>query len=142
MVFIIAVYRIDLGNHSNQSNLLYHCMHLSLYMQLLWPLGFPLRVIVSIPLQSARAVALVIVDMLIAADISGMPVFATFLTWWFQEPAVIFYVSITLTVSAVSASRSSHMNWKITRLDQTITNHNWTFGLVCLVWWQSMVMVQ
>jgi hypothetical protein len=43
---------------------------------------------------------------------------------------------------ASSASRSSHMNWKITGPDQTITDHNQTFGSVCLVWWQSMVMVQ
>jgi hypothetical protein len=80
MVFIIAVYRIDLSNHSNQSNLLYHCMCLSLYMWLLQPFGFPLRVIVGISLWSARAVALVIVDMLIVADVGGMPIFATFPT--------------------------------------------------------------
>jgi hypothetical protein len=41
--------------------------------------------------------------MLIAADVGGMPVFATFLTWQFQEPAVIFDMSITLTVSAALA---------------------------------------
>jgi hypothetical protein len=78
-------------------------MHLFLYMQLLWPLRFPLRVIVGISLQSARAVALVIVNMLIAADIGSMPIFAAFLAWRFQEPAVIFYVSVTLTVSAALA---------------------------------------
>jgi hypothetical protein len=103
MVFIITVYGIDLGNHSNWSNLLYHRMCLSLYVQLLWPLGFPLRVIVGMPLWSARAVALAIVNMLIAADVSGMSVFAAFLAWRFQEPAVVFDMSIMLTVSAVLA---------------------------------------
>jgi hypothetical protein len=78
-------------------------MHLSLYVWLLQPLGFPLRVIVGIPLWSARSVALAIVNVLIAADISGMPIFAAFLTWQFQEPAVVFYVSIMLTVSAALA---------------------------------------
>jgi hypothetical protein len=103
MVFVITVYGIDLGNCSNWSNLLYHCMHLSLYVQLLWPLGFLLRVIVGISLWSARAVALAIVDVLIVADIGSMPIFAAFLAWQFQEPAVIFYMSIMLTVSAALA---------------------------------------
>jgi hypothetical protein len=78
-------------------------MCLSLYTWLLWPLGFPLRVIVGIPLWLARAVALVIVNMLIAVDIGGMPIFATFLAQQFQEPAVVFYMFITLTVSAALA---------------------------------------
>jgi hypothetical protein len=78
-------------------------MGLSLFAWLLQPLGFPLRVIVSISLWSARAVTLVIVNMLIVADIGGMPMFATFLTLQFQESAVIFYVSVTLIVSAALA---------------------------------------
>jgi hypothetical protein len=58
------------------------------------------QTVTSIPLWLARAIALAIVNVLIAADISGMPIFATFLAWQFQEPAVIFDMSITLTVSA------------------------------------------
>jgi hypothetical protein len=100
MVFIITVYGIDLSNCSNQSNLLCHCMCLSLYVWLLQPLGFPLRVIVGMFLWFARAIALVIVNVFIVADISGMSIFATFLAPQFQKPAVIFYMSITLTVSA------------------------------------------
>jgi hypothetical protein len=43
------------------------------------------------------------INELIVADVSAMPIFVAFLTPWFQEPAVIFYVSITLTVSAALA---------------------------------------
>jgi hypothetical protein len=78
-------------------------MCLSLYMQLLQPLGSFLRVIISPSFQFARAVTLVKINKLIAADVGAMPIFVAFLTSWFQEPAVIFYMFIMLTVSAVLA---------------------------------------
>jgi hypothetical protein len=43
------------------------------------------------------------VDKLITVDIGAMLIFATFLALQFEEPAIVFYVSIMLTVSVVLA---------------------------------------